>query len=80
MKILSLHVFLFVMVLFVLVSCGDDKKTDSDDSDSVPLMGAEGGPCYPNKTCNDGLQCLSDLCVEIPDGTTDETTVNDEDT
>ncbi len=80
MKILSLHGFLFITALFVLVSCGDDKKTESDDSDTAPLMGEEGGPCYPNNTCNEGLQCLSDLCVEIPDTTIDDTAVTDEDT
>lgn len=80
MRICSLYGFLFVATIFLLVSCGDDKKTDSDDSDAVPLMGTEGGPCYPNKTCNDGLQCRSDLCVEIPDGLTDDSTANDEDT
>ncbi len=25
--------------------------------------GSEAGACYPNNTCNKGLQCLSDLCV-----------------
>ncbi len=25
--------------------------------------GAEGGRCYPNGTCNEGLSCHSDLCV-----------------
>jgi len=84
MKIFGLYGFLFITAVFMFVSCGDDKKTDSDDSDTVSLMGAEGGPCYPNKTCNDGLQCLSDLCVEIPDESTDDvtddTTENDLDT
>ena len=27
-------------------------------------VGAEGGACYPNETCNAGLVCLSDLCVD----------------
>lgn len=31
-----------------------------------PKEGTERGPCYGNKTCNDGLICLSDLCVRPP--------------
>jgi hypothetical protein len=31
--------------------------------------GTEGGPCYPNSTCNAGLTCLSNLCVNPPGGT-----------
>lgn len=30
-------------------------------------MGAERQACFPNKTCNDGLVCLSDVCV-VDDG------------
>ena len=26
-------------------------------------QGAERGSCYPNDTCNEGLRCLSNLCV-----------------
>lgn len=25
--------------------------------------GTEGGPCYPNGTCNDGLDCVANVCV-----------------
>lgn len=28
-------------------------------------MGEERGSCYPNRTCNEGLTCLSDLCVRL---------------
>lgn len=31
-----------------------------------PSAGTEGGACYPNDTCNDGLLCLSNLCVQPP--------------
>jgi hypothetical protein len=31
-----------------------------------PKQGEEGGPCYPNNTCNEGLVCLSNLCVRLP--------------
>jgi len=30
--------------------------------------GREGNICYPNGTCNDGLVCLSNLCVAMHDG------------
>jgi hypothetical protein len=28
--------------------------------------GTEGGPCYGNGTCNEGLSCASNLCVRLP--------------
>ena len=31
--------------------------------------GIEGGPCYGNGTCNDGLSCLSQTCVNPTSGT-----------
>ncbi len=34
--------------------------------------GAEGCTCYPNDTCDDGLECLSSLCVDPDDEETDE--------
>jgi hypothetical protein len=35
--------------------------------DMGPVAGEEGGPCYPNDTCNAGLTCASGLCVKLPD-------------
>ncbi|MFH1131585.1 MAG: lectin-like protein [Pseudomonadota bacterium] len=29
-------------------------------------MGTEGGECYPNKSCNTGLTCVSGICVKLP--------------
>jgi len=40
-----------------VVACSDQKK-------SVPGAGTVGGPCYPNSTCNAGLTCYSNLCVD----------------
>ena len=34
---------------------------------SEPPEGIERHACYPNGTCNDGLTCLSDLCVRLPE-------------
>jgi len=31
----------------------------------APAAGSEDGDCYPNGTCNDGLSCLSNLCVRV---------------
>lgn len=55
-----------VLGALLLVGCGDD---------SGPATGTEGGPCYPNGTCNEGLVCLSDLCVDP--GTPDAGVPND---
>jgi hypothetical protein len=32
-------------------------------NDDIPGQGEEGGACYPNGTCDQGLLCLSQLCV-----------------
>ncbi len=34
--------------------CSDDEKE----------AGVEGGPCFPNDTCNDALICRSNLCID----------------
>lgn len=50
------------LVPVLLIVCGcDDKNTSSTTTDCV--QGAERCACYPNKTCNEGLLCLSDICV-----------------
>ena len=45
-------------VLVVLGACGRACTGEGD----------EGGPCFPNDTCNDGLTCLSELCVDAGEG------------
>ncbi len=43
-------------------------KTDGKTkADMGKAAGIEGGPCYPNGTCNKGLKCLSKVCVKMPD-------------
>ena len=34
-------------------------------------VGSEQGACYPNSTCNAGLVCASDLCVDLSESGTD---------
>jgi hypothetical protein len=47
------------LALVVGGGCGDSK-------DAAPCpAGSERCACYGNDTCNDGLECLSDLCVSL---------------
>lgn len=51
-----------LMVVFV-TACGC-----SDDGGGLgAVTGEEGGPCFANGTCNAGLSCYSDRCVDVPD-------------
>lgn len=48
---------------------GADEPKAAADADSSrpaagPAVGTERGPCYGNSTCNDGLECRSELCVQ----------------
>lgn len=42
---------------------GDASSASGGSVSATP--GSEGGPCYPNSTCNQGLTCASDLCVKF---------------
>jgi hypothetical protein len=58
------------LVLFAaaLIACGgnDAPSTPVDASlDGVTTIGKEGGPCYGNGTCDKGLTCASNLCVNL---------------
>ena len=52
---------LAVSLTFLSLACGD--------GDDAPTGEAQ-GPCYPNGTCNEGLVCASELCVDL-DGMTE---------
>lgn len=54
---------MILFALFLMVSCG------GDDPEAEIAQGAEGGKCYPNKTCNEGLVCSEkdDVCVQNGD-------------
>jgi hypothetical protein len=71
------------LVLLFLAGCVEeaapvDDMTDGDqiaDGDAdleTCTPGNERCECYPNKTCNAGLVCLSDLCVRLVDEDGDE--------
>lgn len=47
----------------VMVDLEDDTEGGTA-TDGVCIDGNEGCACYPNETCNDGLTCLSMLCVD----------------
>lgn len=49
--------FLAACFLFVLL-------IKSFDARPVQHFGDLREPCYPNSTCNDGLLCRSEICVE----------------
>lgn len=50
----------------------DSGSTTQKDQGGMGNMGGERQPCYPNKTCNAGLTCLSDLCVKAPEERAEE--------
>jgi len=54
MRFLKSVSFIFLCVVF-LFSCSKDCATFKE--------GEERGPCYPDNTCNEGLVCLSRICV-----------------
>jgi hypothetical protein len=48
---------------------GTGGTSSSTGGTSSTTPGTEGGPCYPNSTCNQGLRCASNLCVNLGGGT-----------
>lgn len=60
-----------VVALGWVIGCSDDNNGNAP--------GTEGGPCYPNGTCNTGLTCASNVCVrfQAPDGAAPDGAVSD---
>lgn len=52
-----------ICTVALLGSCGGNTS-----GNSVSSLGSEGQHCYPNGTCNGGLSCLSNLCVDAGAG------------
>jgi hypothetical protein len=50
-----------IAIVVLLVACKKDGAPSSGGTE-----GSERGACYGNGTCNDGLTCLSNLCVRPP--------------
>lgn len=56
-------IFLVLFSFFLIVSCGDDPE-----SNISAAQGTLNGECYPNKTCNEGLDCSEEnICVKTGD-------------
>jgi hypothetical protein len=49
-----------LLALSVAVGCGGGAQTS--------CAGSERCACYPNSTCNAGLTCLSNVCVDSSSG------------
>jgi hypothetical protein len=59
-------VVIFLSIAITVITffgCSNDKKA---------AMGAEGGACYGNKTCDEGLTCEDDVCIGPEEGKTGE--------
>ncbi len=58
--------FLALAVLMVPACSGDESDTKPGPSQGEggggPAAGSEGGPCYGNGTCDDGLVCADGVC------------------
>lgn len=56
------------LTTLLAIGCGEKSTSpatdNSNDNDTVPAAGTEGGPCYGNGTCNEGLDCQNDICVD----------------
>ena len=55
----------WLMIMAVLALCAACAKQQGNET-TTAAAGTERGPCYGNGTCNEGLICLSDLCVRPP--------------
>lgn len=59
-----------VAAVIMLAGCpGDLSQRDysGGSADSRPPVGANGGPCFSNGTCNSGLTCRNGTCLYVPD-------------
>jgi hypothetical protein len=58
------RIALTTTILASLAGC----PSPSTNGPATPEAGTEGSACYSNSTCDDGLICLSDLCVDAGEG------------
>jgi len=59
----ALAVCVALLALAVVSACAKQRPAESGTS---VANGSERGDCYGNGTCNEGLICLSNLCVRPP--------------
>ena len=76
----SAFAFLIALGLAACVGDGPVNPQDSGADSSIP-QGTEGGPCFPNSTCNAGLTCTlvngTGVCTASGDATTNDVTTSD---
>ncbi len=65
-RLADVVVNLFVVLVVVGLGATGCKKSPAADDSAAAAAGSERGACYGNGTCNDGLTCLSELCVRPP--------------
>lgn len=61
-----------VVVVMVVVGLAACKKAPESGKAAGTADGTERGACYGNGTCNQGLTCLSKLCVRPPGADCDQ--------
>ncbi len=66
----AVHGSFLAAVVWLAASCSGGKVAatggGADASSPTPTQGSERGHCYPDSTCNTGLECSSDLLPEGP--------------
>ncbi len=58
----QLKVFIFSSILMLLSACGGSELNLTGSEDC--LTGQRGCPCYGNGTCDEGLECVDNLCLK----------------
>jgi len=53
------------VILRGLVGCAAGPSATDDGVEDAPAPGEEAGTCFPDGTCNQGLECLDGVCVGV---------------
>jgi hypothetical protein len=61
-----------IAVVLLSAGCSADRAVTEDAAPAKPA-GTEGGPCFDDGTCEEGLTCASKLCVRVPDAAPPDT-------